>query len=252
MLESMGPQRKSFWTFWTTLPGVLTGIAGLLGAITALIIALRPPVLPIHHEESTIPANWPLIALETFAKEKSAWMVGSFLEEPAVPRFHLSVADGVYRWEIESQSDTASGRFVISPYPSARNFMVAVDVRVTDLTPLLTSTTSLVFGSDRDEQYIFSVSSSRYFTLYLDDITNKYMTRAIDWTPIGVRFVPNIWNRLSVVVDEGLVNCYLNAQYLGSYKYNGFIGGKVGLSVQLDHKGSATFEFDNFEFRRKP
>ena len=78
------------------------------------------------------------------------------------------------------------------------------------------------------------------------------MTRAIDWTPIGVRFVPNIWNRLSVVVDEGLVNCYLNAQYLGSYKYNGFIGGKVGLSVQLDHKGSATFEFDNFEFRRKP
>ncbi len=35
--------------FWTTLPGVLTGIAALLGAITALWLAFpdnRPPLPP--------------------------------------------------------------------------------------------------------------------------------------------------------------------------------------------------------------
>lgn len=39
-LESGARSTKSFWNFWTTLPGILTGIAGILTAAAVLITAL--------------------------------------------------------------------------------------------------------------------------------------------------------------------------------------------------------------------
>jgi len=32
--------KRSFWSYWTTLPGILTGAAALIGSVTALITAL--------------------------------------------------------------------------------------------------------------------------------------------------------------------------------------------------------------------
>lgn len=243
------PQQKSFWRFWTTLPGVLTGIAGLIGAFTTLYIALHPVPAAHRDEAPTIPSNWPPIAEGRFTNEGSEWAVGNFPEEPAIPRFELRLVDGIYRWEIESQSDTAA-RFVISAYPSAVNFTVAVDVRFTEVS--LPASAALLFGSSKDEQYNFSISSNGYFTLTVEHLINQSVTRAIDWTPIGVRFAPNAWNRMTLVVDGGLVRCYLNSQYLSEYRFSDFAGGKVGLEIQLSHKASAVIDFDNFEFRRKP
>jgi hypothetical protein len=35
-------KKQSFWTFWTTMPGVLTGIAAVLTAVTGLIVVMYP------------------------------------------------------------------------------------------------------------------------------------------------------------------------------------------------------------------
>jgi len=35
------PATSSFWPFWSTLPGILTAAAGVITALTALIVALK-------------------------------------------------------------------------------------------------------------------------------------------------------------------------------------------------------------------
>lgn len=46
--EATGPEQRSSGTWWTTLPGVLTGIAAIVTAVTGLLVALRQanPIVP--------------------------------------------------------------------------------------------------------------------------------------------------------------------------------------------------------------
>jgi hypothetical protein len=245
-------------SFWTTLPGILTGIASVLAALTALYIALnpkhegaispgdRPASPPSAATKPQSPSDWPLIAEETFTKQSLDWSIGSFPNEQT-PRFDLRIIDGKYRWDIEWSR--AWSRWVMSPFGSAVNFNVAVDVKFTEFTSVTAA--SLRFGSIGDKSYEFSISSNRYFGLTSRyDVNNLQMI--LDWTPITVEFDPNVWNRMSVMVDEQLIRLYLNSELLGEYRDVGFPGGKVGLSVTLYQEGAAVIDFDNFQFRRKP
>jgi hypothetical protein len=249
-------------SFWTTVPGILTGIASVIAALTALYLALnplhkdtipsgaQPAATPLAATKAPSPSGWPLIAEETFTKEGWGWTIGSFPEEGRSSRFDLRVVDGKYRWDIEYKYIGSQHRTLISPYGSAVNFKVAVDVQFTDFTHPMTA--NLVFGSTGNEQYEFMVSLNRYFALFIYDVKNKQYTTLIDATPITVKFEPDAWNRMSVVVDEQLIRCYLNSEVLGEYRHVGFTGGKVGLGVGTDQGGSVVIDFDNFEFRRKP
>lgn len=180
------PQDKPFWKFWTTLPGVLTAIATVIGAITALIIALHPtpkpiPVIsggagptiqtttaPVSKPEgsTTTPAtgpvhtDWPVVAAETFTKEDSGWAVGSFPSEPQWPRLDIRIVDGEYRWDFAIHSDTGLQTLVISPYMPAVDFSVTVDVNFTDVTPSMVAVADLVFGATDTSNYHFRVTSN--------------------------------------------------------------------------------------------
>lgn len=136
----------------------------------------------------------------------------------------------------------------MSPFGSAVNFKVAVDMKFTEFTP--ETSVDLIFGSIGNKRYVFHISSNRYFGLTRYDDNNPQMI--IDWTPITVEFEPNVWNRISVMVNEQLVWLYLNSELLSEYRDIGFTGGKVGLSVSLYQEGSAVIDFDNFQLRRKP
>lgn len=244
-------------SFWTTIPGILTGITSVIAAITALYIALNPghkdtilpgaqPALPPSATtKATSPSDWPLIAEETFTKELLNWNIGNFPTEET-PRFDLRLVDGKYRWDIEYNKNWE--RWVISPFGSAVNFNVAVDVKLTEFTS--DASVKLLFGSTGNKQYEFSISSNSYFGMSKSDANNTQMI--VDWTPIPDKFEPNVWNRMSVMVDEQLIRFYLNSELLGEYRDIGFTGGKVGLGVAIYQKGLAVIDFDNFQFRRKP
>lgn len=69
-------------SFWATLPGILTGIAGVIAALTALYVALNPKhkgIIPTGAQPAVLspaatakppsPSDWPLISEETFGLE---------------------------------------------------------------------------------------------------------------------------------------------------------------------------------------
>lgn len=244
-------------SFWTTLPVILTGIAGVITALTAGYIALNPshkdtispgaqPALsPSATTKAPSPSDWPLIAEETFTKELLDWSIGSFPTEET-PRFDIRLVDGKYRWDIEYSQ--IWHRWIICPIGSAVNFDFAVDVKVTVSAP--DTAVNLIFSSAGNEQYIFSISANRYFGLVKLHSGNEQMI--IDWTPITVEFVPNLWNRMRVVVDDQLIRLFLNSKLLGEYRDIRLTGGKIGLGVTMYQKGVAVVDFDNLQFRRKP
>jgi hypothetical protein len=213
----------------------------------------QPVATPLAAPKTPNPSDWPLIGKTTFTEEGSGWFIGSFPQEGRT-RLDIRVVNGKYRWDFEWKKYIGSPHtYVISPYGSAVNFEVAVYVQFVDFTQPMTA--NLVFGSVANEAYEFMVSSNGEFALFISDNYNKKYTTIVDMTPITVKFEPKARNRMSVVVDEQLISCYLNSKLLSEYKRVGFTGGKVGLGVgvgAMDQGGSAIIEFDNFEFRRKP
>ena len=95
-------------SFWTSLPGILTGIGAVIGAVTTLWLALHPtpkppPVAPSETPSLTktsIPSAWSLAGEETFTTESPGWKFGSF-STTEEPRFDLRIVDGKYRWDLE-------------------------------------------------------------------------------------------------------------------------------------------------------
>lgn len=252
------PEKK---LFWTTIPGILSGIALLITALTGLYLALhqvpqdtRTSGAPttLAQTKTLSPSSWPLIEDKPFTNEDSGWIVGSFkMGRIQMPRCDIRVVDGIYRWDVKFTGNQST--FNPAPYVAAVNFKVAVDVKFTNFTNDMMST--LAFGVNGNERYIFYVSSKGFFGLFISNYPNKN-TLLIDETPIPItsKFNPNKWNRMSVVVDEQLIRCYLNSHLLVEYRYDAFAGGKVGLGVgaSTGQGGSAVLDFKNFEFRRKP
>lgn len=132
---------------------------------------------------------------------------------------------------------------------SAINFDVRVDVKVIEFTDEMA--VNLFFNSVGNEQYIFGISSSRYFALHRID-TDNIARRVLKWTPISVEFNPRAWNEMRVVVDEQLIRIYLNSKLLGEYRDTNLTGGQTGIGVEMYKNGAVIVDFDNFQFRRKP
>ena len=245
-------------SFWTTLPGILTGIAAVITALTAGYIALnqshkdailpgaQPELPPSATTKANSPADWPLIAEETFTKKPSGWSIGNFPTKDT-PRFDLRLVDGKYRWDIEYSKKWH--RWIICPIGSAINFNIAVDVKLIESAD--NTAVSLIFSSAGDKHYIFNISANRYFGLNKSNAA-KTPQVIIDWTPITTEFNPRDWNTMRVVVDNQLIKLYLNSDLLGEYRDIEFTGGKVGLGVSIYQKGVAVVDFDNLQFRRKP
>jgi hypothetical protein len=251
------PQSKSFWS---TVPGMLTGIAGVIGAVTGLYVALHttPSTKPVNpnptspetssSSEALDPSKWPLVAEETFTKGDSHWAVGSLPDENT-SRLDLRVFDGKYRWDAAFVKTWYRG--VFSPYGSVVNFAVAVDVRFAQVAAN-TIGAYLAFGWTNNQEYDFYVSSNREFSLLKVGPNRQSCETLINPTRITDEFELSAWNRMRVVVDGQLISCYLNSKLVSDYKDSGFTGGPVGLGVGGSEGAAGVVDFDNFELRRKP
>ena len=244
-------------SYWTSLPGILTGGAAIITAVTSLYIATsnsdnekQPSSPPLKHpspimQKTLLPNEWPLVDEETFFNNTSKWQKGSFTDETTY-RFDLDIVEGKYRWDVDFKS--VWERRVVAPFGSATDFYLAVDVKFVDFTSRYVSA-SLLFGRVSNMDFAFRISPNQTYALNRFD--GKGNNSIINWSSISIK--PKEFNRIAVSVENQKIMLYINSKLVGTYKDYTFTGGKVGLSVAGYQKGISTvIDFDNFEFRRKP
>lgn len=246
-------------SFWTTMPGILTGVAAIITAVTGLYIAIhsigneQPKPSPPSNSTSsttsvksaTTPNEWPLVGEQTFTEISPEWAVGSFPDKN-LSRADLSFIGGKYRWDMEFLN--GQEKPIYAPYGPATDFYLAVDVKFAAFTPGVVAA-SLLFGNALKSDYAFRISSNNQFALERFGGTKHEMI--ISFTPISINSKES--NRMAVAVEDGRIKLYINSKLVGEYKDFQFAGGKVGISVEGWQTGQSTVvDFDNFEFRRKP
>jgi hypothetical protein len=249
--------------FWATLPGMLTGIAAILSALTGVYLAIREddsssprsvneaPSQPadVSREPAVrttaVGSAWPLVASEPFSDAASRWPSGSY-PEGALKRFELSITEGTYRWEIDSASDLSKS--ISAPFGFVKDFFASVDivVRRHSVDPI---DVGLMFGAAEggDFRLLFksdgSIGVSRATGTAINDLV-------VAWTPVGAPIDQT--NTLAVLVDGARMSFFVNGKEVATYHDERYVGGSLGLSVGLYSPGTATIEFDNFELRRRP
>ena len=254
----MTEERKS--SFWATLPGILTGIAALLTAVTGILIATGyanrlasgdaatqsagPPSSEAKHAPDR--EEWPIVADETFSGGESGWYTAKW-EDDYWSRAELAVVAGKYRWELESKRNAM--RWQESPHGPAVDFQAAVDVAFRSGTPKKEFAGGIMFGKESDRYYAFQVNNLGSYRLSRSE--GKETVNVINWTPVPAQ--TRDANRLAVTVDDQRIRLLINSQLVGDFRDPSFKGGKVGLTaVNFAAGSSQVIDFDNFEFRRKP
>jgi hypothetical protein len=249
--------------FWATLPGMLTGIAAILSALTGVYLAVRNDDSPDSRPNTEVvsqptdgsrePAvhtiasisEWPISASDTFSEAASQWPRGNF-PEGALKRFELSVNGDTYRWEIETQN--VLSKSITAPFGFVKDFFASVDVvvRQHSVEPI---DVGLIFGAAEGGDFRLllkspgSIAVSRATGTTINDLL-------VNWTPIEAPL--NQRNKVAVLVDAGRMSFYVNGKEVATHRDERYVGGSLGLSVGLYSAGTAAIEFDNFELRRRP
>jgi hypothetical protein len=253
-------------SFWSSVSGILTGIAAIVTALTGLYVAVnkdsqaRPtvtsgPAPSVEREAdrkssdvrgSRDHTTWPSIVDDTFTDIVTKWHAGSFRDDNSV--LDLRILDGKFRWDFENFKPFE--RYEEAPYSPVVDFYLAVDARLLKSAahgPVI----SLLFGRSLNRDYAFRLSKKGDRTFFgLGRFDGAQHELLIDWTPAS--FAMEQVNRLAVLVDNQNIKLFLNSVNVGGYRDPNFMGGKTGLAVSAYSAGSMVAEFDNFELRRKP
>ena len=254
----MTEEKKS--SFWGTLPGILTGIAAVVSAVTGILIATGYATRlsssgdsaspsgapPTGSPAAAAPTTWPIVGDEPFASTESGWETGSWSDE-YWSRAELAIVSGKYRWDLEAKRNAM--RWQESPYGPAVNFLAAVDLSFVSGTADKEFAAGIMFGRESKRYYTFQVSNLAMFRLSRSVGTET--SNVINWTPIAMdkRGV----TRIALSVDNQHIQLFVNSKLVGDFRDPGFSGGKVGLTaVNFAARSSQVIDFDNFEFRRKP
>lgn len=234
-------------SFWTTIPGILSGIAMIITAAGTIYLGLNASG---HETKSRDPdtsgrySEWPSVATETFSQAPSRWDEGA--RQYPDGSIELSLESGKYRWSINNTRPLE--HWVASPAGSVVDFYAAVDARVVESTAR-DFTVSLQFGWTGNTAYSYSIAKSpRETSFLLIRIGHAGLDTLIAPTRIGLEDV----NRLGVAVNDATIRLFLNDTLLSEYKDPAYTGGRVVLAVGTGSSGSIVVDFDDFELRRKP
>ena len=264
-------------SFWTTLPGIITGLAGLVTAIGGLLLVLnqtrvpasspteRAPVSPTDTITDTVaPTNTDppaatstpvpslsseevelrLVLSDPFASNVNGWSTGEINDEFATT--NQLIVDGKYRWEVTAHQDVWD--LGVPTGPAVSDFTLSVEAqRISGSEGSEITGYGVVFRwVDFDNYYLFRIGDDQEFNFFL--LENGERSTLIDWTSSSA-IRPGEVNRLTVTAAGSHFVLSINDQIVGEADNGRLPSGIVGLVTRLYAGTESVFEFDNLELR---
>jgi hypothetical protein len=268
--EPKSPEPKSFWS---TFPGLLTAIGGIIAATAALLTALVSAGV-IGNEKPT-PAPPPVTAPATATLPPTVTAAPSAPTATASPQASATpTPDGVLLeddfsterngWlsEVTDKDEKGyeGGEFRIAVYDpeystwgypepplDLADFVAEVDARRVS-GPLENEYGVMVrYQQGIDDFYLFAISSSGSY------VVEKYVggewQTLVEWTESPVIQSGDASNRLRVTCQGSKMRFFVNGEQLTQIEDTSFRSGNIGLLVSTLDKGGAVVAFDNLRVR---
>jgi hypothetical protein len=272
-------------SFWSTLPGVLTAVGGIIAGTAALLTALvsagvvggKPtPPPPLAVTATAVPVIVAAVIPEPSATISAITPRATVVSSPSVAP--LATTPGTTNdvlmeddfsnfhnnWlsEVTEQSDKGyeDGEFRLTMYQPEystwsypdpprdfADFALEVDARRVS-GPLDNEFGVLVrYQPETDEFYLFAISSNGFYSV------QKYQAnewqKLVDWTESAAILQGEAVNRLRVTGQGDKMRFFVNGEPLTQVENASFRSGSVGLLASTNEKGGVAVAFDNLRVR---
>jgi hypothetical protein len=282
--ESNPPSAQSFWS---TLPGVLTAVGGIIAGIAALLTALvsagvlggRPTPIPVPIVVATAPPTATAFVPEPTATTRALTPQATVATVTALPSVaplattpvpannvlmedDFSSPRNTWLSEVTEQAEKGyeDGEFRITvyqpeystwSYPNPprdfADFALEVDARRVS-GPLNNEFGVLVrYQPDTDAFHLFAISSDGFYSV------QKYQAdkwqQLVKWTESEAILQGEAVNRLRVTGQGAKMRFFVNGEPLAQVEDSSFRSGSVGLLASTNEKGGVAVAFDNLRVR---
>jgi hypothetical protein len=273
-------------SFWSTLPGMLTAVGGIIAAIAALLSALvaaglvggKPTPPPPPAATATVaPAAATAVVLEPSATinaiASQATAVSSSNAAPLTitpgPTSDVLMEDDFSStrngWlsEVTEQAEKGyeAGEFRITVYQPEystwsypdppRDFAdFALEVDARRVSGSLNNEFGVLvrYQPQTDEFYLFAISSDGSYKVEKYQ-ANKWQN-LVDWTESAAILQGEAVNRLRVTGQGDKLRFFVNGEPLTQVQDASFRSGSIGLFASTGDKGGVAVAFDNLRVRR--
>ena len=272
-------------SFWSTLPGVLTAVGGIIAGTAALLTALvsagvvgpKPtPPPPPAATATALPATVIAVVLEPSATINAITPQATVVSSPSVaplattPRpandvlmeDDFSAPRNAWLSEVTEQAEKGyeDGEFRLTVYQPEystwsypdpprdfADFALEVDARWVS-GPLDNEFGVLVrYQPETDEYYLCAISSNGFYS------AQKYQAnewqKLVDWTESTAILQGEAVNRLRVTGQGDKMRFFVNGEPLTQVEDTSFRSGSIGLLASTNEKGGVAVAFDNLRVR---
>jgi hypothetical protein len=272
-------------SFWSTLPGVLTAVGGIIAGTAALLTALvsagvvggKPtPPPPPAATATAVPAPVTAVVLDPSASINAITPQATAVSVPSVaplaitpvPINDVQMEDefssprNAWLSEVTEQAEKGyeDGEFRITVYQPEystwsypdpprdfADFALEVDARRVS-GPLSNEFGVLVrYQPETDEFYLFAISSDGFYAV------EKYQAgewqQLVEWTESEAILQGEAVNRLRVTGQGAKMRFFVNGEPLSQVEDASFRSGSVGLLASTAEKGGVAVAFDNLRVR---
>ena len=272
-------------SFWSTLPGVLTAVGGIIAGTAALLTALvsagvlggKPAATPVPVVTATAPPpTATAFPLEPTAPTRAITPPVIVTSLPsAAPSATAPVAasdvlmaddfsDLHNNWfsEVTEQSDKGyeDGEFRLTMYQPEystwsypdpprdfADFALEVDARRVS-GPLDNEFGVLVrYQPETDEFYLFAISSNGFYSV--QKYQENEWQKLVEWTESAAILQGEAVNRLRVTGQGDKMRFFVNGEPLTQVDDASFRSGSVGLLASTNETGGVAVAFDNLRVR---
>ena len=280
-----GSNASAVKSFWSTLPGVLTAVGGIIAGTAALLTALvsagvvggKPtPPPPPAATATAVPAPVTADVLDPSATIIAFTPQATAVSSPSVaplaitpgPSNDVLMEDefssprNAWLSEVTEQAEKSyeDGEFRITVYQPEystwsypdpprdfADFALEVDARRVS-GPLSNEFGVLVrHQPETDEFYLFAISSDGFYAV------EKYQAGAwhqlVEWTESEAILQGEAMNRLRVTGQGAKMRFFVNGEPLSQVEDASFRSGSVGLLASTAEKGGVAVAFDNLRVR---
>jgi hypothetical protein len=269
------PSQAPHKAFFTTLPGVLTGVAGTVGTILALVTALNEATW-LHRDKVTpTPATvvaqvvvvTPTPQAETPAGQQAA-SISTQQNTPLPPTPGVTLtddfSDATSGWQIQSEGELWSLGYVDGQYQvyaadstysvfgqPVQNYELAnlaLEVDAQQVSGPVDGTYGVIVRErDDDTFYLFAIASDLTYAVYRtkgDD-----WQALVDWTESVVVKPLGEVNHLKLECVGPTMRFAVNGVLLAEVSDDTYPSGNIGLLVETTDEGAMDVRFDNLQVR---